>query len=483
MSKALFVVSIHNYHREVQPVVANFVRNGWQVIVAIGWLGQTADDAAEAYAALGCTVERLPDELAYRGEPPRTATMPATRNLAKSTEGKLSFGRRMATLGRQLQYMMAVKRWVTLFMNRVQPDVVLSGPFHSLGKFDNAFLLATRRNGLPHCCYPFSPYHGRKNATLARFGNLEGGMLPELLRADYDWLNGLMAKWFPHWTATRAGTTIFMFDPMHMLAGWWTGLMDRDVWQAPSAAFDKVFVFSNYSGDLLAADDFPMDKVVVSGVPLLDAVAARAADPKARRGLQADLGLGETEPFLLFNVEPSAEHHYCDWDRHWQNFRAMIDIVTKQGFPVVLSLHPLCRLEDYLFAEAKYGVRISRNWTIYDLYPYCEFAVSFACSTNLLAEMFDKPLAIYDFFNMAHPDSPRADEFRLRGALVGHSIPEIEANVRQLAEAAHSRTPPGSSEHAVSPAPTFVPASDGIRTHVEHLLQVAQSRRSVTCTN
>jgi hypothetical protein len=478
MPTALFVVSIYNYHREVLPVIENFSRNGWRVVVVLGWRGESAEEAAATYAARGCAVEWVPEAMAYRGGTPRSTSIPAAPPVERPVARKLSVVRRLIGLARILWQMIAVRRWVVRFMNRAQPDVVLSGPFHSIGKFDNAFLLTTRRHALPHCCYPFSPYIGRKNATLARFGNLAIGMLSGVLSADYDLLNRLLAKSFPHWTTTRGGTTIFMFDPLEMLAGWWTGMMDRDVWQTPSPTFDKVFVFSKYSSDLLAASDFPMDLVAVSGYPLLDDVVARASDTVARSGLRADLGLGPGEAFILFNVEPSAEHHYCDWDKHWQNFRAMMEIMKKPGLPVVLSLHPLCRIEDYLFAEKEYGVRISRTWTIYDLYPDCRFAVSFACSTNHLAEMFNKPLVIYDFFNMAHSDSPRADDFRLPGALVGHNFAEIEADVRQLAAATASTAPLDGA--AVSPAPTFVPASDAIRRHVEDLLNSAKIRSAVT---
>lgn len=476
------MVSIYNYHREVRPVIENFTRNGWQVIVAIGWLGQTADEAAAAYAASGCSVERIPEAMAYPGEAPRSAMAPAVKAVERAVAKKLSVMRRLAGLAGILRRMVAVRQWASRFLDQIQPDVVLSGPFHSIGKFDNAFLLATRRRALPHCCYPFSPYHGRKNAILARFGNLSGGMLSKVLSADYDRLNQLMAKSFPRWTATRGGVTMFMFDPMEMLAGWWAGMMDRDAWQQPSSRFDRVFVFNKFSRDLLAADSFPMDKVVVSGFPLLDDVVARAADPEARSRLLADLEIEKEGSFVLFNVEPSAEHHYCSWDKHWQSFRAMMEVMKNTGLKIVLSLHPLCCTEDYLFAEKEYGVRISRKWTIYDLYPYCQFSVSFACSTNLLAEIFNKPLVIYDFFNMAHPESPRAGEFRLPGALVGHTIAEVEMKIRQVKESACSIAAVAGETCAVSPAPTFVAASDVMRTNVEHLLQAAQLKPSATCT-
>lgn len=481
MPRALFVVSIYNYHREVRPVVAAFLRAGWQVTATIGWLGKTADEAASDYAALGCGVLRLPAEMAYAGMEPDGNKGPVSKGPKPRPLATPGVLRRMASSLRMILRMRNMRDQLSRFMDSLNPDLVFSGPFHSCGWFDNGFVRDARRRGILHCCYPVSAYHGRESAVLARFNNLAMGMLPSILRSDYDLLNRFLAWAFPGWTQTRNGNTIFMWEPVTMLAAWLTGLMERDIWQKPSPDFDAVFVFNRFSRNLLESNGFPMDKVIVSGIPLLDASVTRAADPAARRAMLVDLGLADGEPFLLFNVEPSAEHHYCDWDRHWENFRAMMRLVTAQGLPVVLSLHPLCRPEDYLFAESEFGVRIARRWKIHDLYPVCAFVVSFPCSTNLIAEVFDKPLAIYDFFLMAHPDSPRVAEFRLPGALVGHTIDEIAANVAQLAGALSGeagRSPPD----AVPPAPTFMMASDVIRRHVEQLLR-ARGEGGLACAN
>ena len=471
---ALFVVSIYNYHREALPVIENFSRNGWRVAVVLGWIGQTSDDAAEIYANLGCDVERVSDFLAYREQASSSASA-AIKVQPQRTAPRPRLWKRLMALFWQLRHQHRARQWVTRCMGRIRPDVIFSGPFHAVGTFDNAFLLKSRQGLVCHCCYPVSAYHGRNSAILARFNNLLRGMLSVNLRADFDGLNRLMARCFSQWTQTRGGTTIFAWDPVVMLAGLLTGLLERDVWHKPSTKFDAVFVFNRFSYDLLARNNYPMEKVHIVGIPLLDAGTARARDPEACRRLYDDLGLGENEPFLLFNVEPSAEHHYCDWDRHWQNFRNMMGIVARQGMPVVLSLHPLCHLEDYAFAEGEFGVRISRQWKIHDLYPHCKFVVSFPCSTNLIAETFGKPLAIYDFFMIAHTDSPRVEEFRLPGALVGHALPEIEANIRQLAAAAT----PMEQTSAVSPAHS-VPASDAIRLHVDNLLNAATPRSAAT---
>ncbi len=477
MPTVLFVVSIVNYHREVLPVIKNFAQNNWRVVVLIGWTGSTADDAVAEYLALGCAVERLPRSMCYAGETSRTAETPADRKKATKPKHRLAFVRRLIGILRQVQLMLVVKRWTFQFMDRVKPHIVFSGPFHSIGKFDNAFLLASRRQHTPHCCYSFSPYHGRTNAINARFDNLSAGMLPQILRTNYDWLNRLLARCFPEWTATRDKVTIFMSDPVLMLAGWLTEMMNRDVWETPSSSFEIVFVFGEFSRKLLEIDGFPMDHVMAAGIPLLDTVIEEMQDPTSSNRIKTELGLREDQPYILFNVEPSAEHHYCAWEDHWRSFRNLMGIMSKQKLAVVLSLHPLCSLENYLFAEQEFGVVIARERKIYDLYPHCQFAVSFPCSTNLLADMFNKGLVIYDFFGVTHPSSPRASWFSPPGAVIGSTLFEVEQSLSQIEKS--PRPGLGFCGNAVSSALTFMPASEAIRTRVESMLNDTKTRITV----
>jgi len=457
---ALFVVSIYNYHREVFPVVREFCDHGWRVAVIIGWQGQLADEAASDYARLGCSVGRLEPDIAY-GDP--TLAMVSGRHAPTPTR-KPSSLRRPLSVAFQLRAMLRVKAVVERMLSSINPSVVLCGPFHSCGTFDNAIAAWARTQRIPLCCYPVSAYHGAKGAVRARFQNLRVGMLPPAIGIRYDVLNRALAWLFPAWTRRRDADGIFMWDPTRMLAAWLSGLLERDTWQKPATGMSAVYVFSEFSRQLLEESGYPMERVVVSGTPLLDAVFRQAHDPTWRRVLFADLELRDDEEFVLFNVEPSAEHHYADWDEHWRNFHTMMQIVTGVGMPVVLSLHPLCRESDYAFAETQYGVRISRRHKIYDLYPHCRIAVSFPCSTNLVAEVFGKPLVIYDFHDMAGPDSDRASEYRLPGALIGHTPAELEERVRVALER-------GRIDARVTPT-VQGRASETIRKHVESLIGV-----------
>ena len=66
MHSVLFVVSIFNYHREVEPVIREFVAQDWTVTVLLGWVGVNAEIAAEVYTNMGCHVLRTPYEHSYR---------------------------------------------------------------------------------------------------------------------------------------------------------------------------------------------------------------------------------------------------------------------------------------------------------------------------------------------------------------------------------------------------------------------------------
>jgi hypothetical protein len=233
-----------------------------------------------------------------------------------------------------------------------------------------------------------------------------------------------------------------MWDPTLMLASRVTGLLAPNPWQKPSAIFDRVYVYSDFSARMLADSGYERSKVVVTGIPLLDRVHNTDDPAASRAAIHAALGLAEAEDFILFNVEPAAEHSYANWADHRARFRGLMTMLKRVGRPVVLSLHPLCHIEEYQYVEAEFGFVIARDHKIFDLYPYCRFALSFPCSTNVVAAEFGKLLVIYDFYGMAAKDAPRQDLFRLDGAWIGHDITAVERLVMEAVATTPARTLP-----------------------------------------
>jgi hypothetical protein len=224
-----------------------------------------------------------------------------------------------------------------------------------------------------------------------------------------------------------------------MFVAWVHRLFFNRLWMKPSLDFKRVFVFSEYSAELLRTDGYPMDKVVVSGEPLLDQVWRRVGDAVEQRRLYEYLKLAPGTRFLLVNIEPAAEHSYCDWERHWAFFHELMNAVTGHGMPVVLSLHPLCDAPHYDFVEEKYGVFICRDVKIHELYPFCGLSISFPCSTNLLASIFRKTLVIYDFFHLTDSDPDSTFVHALPGAHIASDGVMLAAIIKELVVTATDR--------------------------------------------
>ena len=437
----LFVFSGYVFSREMMPVAAFFARQRWKVHVLLGYSGSASDSIAAQCEAVGIHVVRVPPQLSY-GDPhsgnvravdDRETTPAPPRTEIKSTlVGFLSRLPRLMTLVTMSLQAWRVRRFTRALFETTRPDAVFGGPYHACCQVDNGIGWMSERTRTPYFCIPFSPYLGENYATGARFSNLSKGMLAEHLTRDYDLINRTLAVLFPTWTRTREAQTIFMYDPIWMLVGKLTGLLDKNPWQQPTDRFDRVFVTSNWSRQLLIDSSYPAEKIIVSGLPLLDPVFAGMLKPANRVRLLQALGQAVDARFVLVNIEPSAEHKYADWDDHWRRLDALMLALAASRYTVVLSLHPLCRIENYCFIEEKYGFVIARNLTIHELYPYSEYVISFPCSTNWLSQTFNKPLIIYDTFGMSRAGADRAALFRLPWARIVSDIAEITTAIREI---------------------------------------------------
>jgi hypothetical protein len=439
MRTALFVFSIFHYWKEMHPVAREFAANGWRVHVLIGWSGPTAAAVATECRALGIATSEVPaplnfgDHLAAAAVAAGEAPQPRQPRFPAFMQPWLHTPRRFVDALRAFRRAAAAKRYARDLLDRVAPDVVFGGPWQAAGSFDNGFAFWCSRRRLPYCCLSFSPYLGEPNNIGGRFSHLADGMAGPSIRSDYDWINKLIARALPRWTRTRDGITIFYWDPLQTLAARLHGLVERNIWQRPSERYDVVFVFSEFSRRMLLDAGYPPGKIVVAGMPLLDAITARFADRDHREALFRSLGLSVDEPFILYNVEPGLEHSYVPAAVHWERFHAHMEVLRNVGLKVVLSLHPLCRKEDYRFAEANPGFKVVDSPSIHELYPYCRLVVSHCCSTNLLAPEFGKPLIILDHAGMTHEGAPRAALFRIPGALYAYSAADLTARLDEAA--------------------------------------------------
>jgi hypothetical protein len=409
--RVLFGFSIFNYFREMWPVAEHYARRGYEVHALIGWTGANADDARARCDAAGFRLHEVPEILRYGYTHP-------VGLIRKHRE---------------------LKRWSDTLVGSARPAAVFVGHFHSCGALDNGIAWASRKRHLPLCGLPVSIYLGERQVVTARFNNVKLGMVSTALAVDHSARNRWIARVFPRWTREQGGRRLFMFPPEHLLLSWLFGLLPPNVWQKPSELLDLVFVEAEASRRMLEESGYDLGKVVVCGKPLADRVFERLSDPDHRAALYRYLRLEPDQPFVLVNVEPSAEHHYSSWDDHWRRFEGLMSCLKATRLPIVLSLHPLCEPARYRYVEERYGFRVSEDYKIIELYPYAGLSVSFPCSTNALALTFERPLVIYDFFGLTRDEYPTHDLYRTPGAAIAY---DLDALADHLGHARAKMSPP-----------------------------------------
>jgi hypothetical protein len=452
MKRILFVASAVSYFREMAPVVWYFADRGCDVRVLLGSISPLTKATIAECAARGITAEVVPANVGYGAETPEaedveaSVTPPtaspggaATTSASAALPDWLRRAIRWTRLARFLRVptdlarMRRIRRFSDGYIAALKPDAVFQGAYHSVGQIDNGIARACGVQGVPLYCLPNSDYLGGRILQVARRSHLHTGMATDGILADFDWVNRLFARVFPQWTSKISdGRRAFYWDPVFVLSAWVIDLFFDRLWMKPALDFRRVFVFSSYSSETLRTDGYPMEKVAVAGQPLLDSVWQRSGDVAQQDALYRYLKLAPGTPFLLVNIEPSAEHSYCSWDKHWDNFNAVMQVVTAHAMPVVLSLHPLCDAPRYEFAVEKYGVFICTDYKIHDLYPFCGISISFPCSTNLLAPVFGKPLIIFDFHGLTTADADSRFVHALPGAALAYSGTELSEAIASL---------------------------------------------------
>ena len=270
---------------------------------------------------------------------------------------------------------------------------------------------------------------GEPYQIFQRLEAVRTGVIGPLVRADYDFFNRACAILLRRWTRSDGKLRLFHRDPIQLIAGRLLRLNLTDGWQVPSPYFDRVFVPSEHSLRCLRLAKYPMERVVLSGMPRMDSIVSSLADEQVRLEFFRSIRLPVGSQFIVLNVEPAAEHNMVSWDDHWRLFHQTIGVVTSLGMPVVLSLHPLCAPENYLFAESGYGAIVRHPRNIYELVAHSALVVSYVCSTLLTTQMFRKPTVVFDYH--AVPNEVSAF-FNLDQYIVCKNVTTLSAECRRI---------------------------------------------------
>ena len=443
----LFDFSVPSYFNEGFPVVKACRETGWRCTVMLEWSGRGLEEASRQCRNIGCTMVELPDQLLYhvdslapQVDPRADGTSVETRQPAKSGLRRRLFQwltKYCPPAGRLIEFIWSFPRLIKLkrmgesIFGKIKPDIAVFGPFNSSGRASNAMFAAAKKFGVPTVCIPFAPLMGEPYQIFQRLEAVRTGVIGPLVRADYDFFNRVCAILLRRWTRSDGKLRLFHRDPVQLIAGRLLRLNLTDGWQVPSPYFDRVFVPSEHSLHCLRLAKYPMERVVLSGMPRMDLIVSSLSDEQVRLEFFRSICLPAGSQFIVLNVEPAAEHNMTSWDDHWRLFHQTIGVVTSFGIPVVLSLHPLCAPENYFFAESEYGAIVRHPRSIYELVAHSAMVVSHVCSTLLTTQMFRKPTVVFDYH--AVPNEVGAF-FNLNQYIVCKNVTTLSAECRRIVD-------------------------------------------------
>jgi hypothetical protein len=225
-------------------------------------------------------------------------------------------------------------------------------------------------------------------------------------------LNGLIARWFPQWTARHAGRYFVRSTPAKVLAAELLGLAPPNPWLLNSGHVDAIAVESSAMREYYLSAGIPARQLSAVGSLTDDVLAEGLRDAAARRAsLEQELGLTAGRPLLLAALPPDQN----TYDRPACEFSGFDDLIgfwgsTLAGLPgwnVVVRPHPKTRPER-LGALRRHGVAISYDDTA-GLIPPCDVYVAAVSATIRWAIACGKPVVNYDVYQYGYRDYERVE--------------------------------------------------------------------------
>lgn len=423
--KVLVFVSVLHAPREFCGFVEKLVGQDYDVHIVIGTEG--IEEQVNLFRDIGTTIYHVPVQFRYQrtNEARSSQENKSLSNKNKEVRNSLSFLFKFKSVISPIFYVMSEykamqsrRKYTSELMRKISPDIYITHNFHSCGALDNWFLKIANSLGVLSVCLSVSPLVAKIISRPGRGVQYDSGMTGNGILVNKNWLSKCMSFLCKNWrTKAESGAEIYMWAVEQMIAAKIAGILPEDVWQVPNVGFDRVYAYNDFHVDLLRQSRFPMEKVSNYGPPRMDSVVEKIS---ARKSSDDKVGT-----FILWNMEPSFEHHYCSKDKHWRNTNFIANELKQLDYPIVISLHPLCQYSDYSYLEEMENFSVSKE-NIEFLYPKCLFAVSFGCSTNYYASVFRKFILMYDWFGIRQ--SPR------RWMLYGQSNLDVAETYDEFSE-------------------------------------------------
>ena len=262
--------------------------------------------------------------------------------------------------------------------------IVVSGD-RSIG-IETAVIAQANKNNIPSLIVPFAMSFREAAAEPRLRSGKRGGQY-----AVSNPLRYLLRFIFPSWIFVYKNTPLFFQPPYTALAAKLLGIMPKAPWIIGGGAATKMAVESEALRNQLLEQGMSADKMIVTGKPSLDDIAAQLTTENTH-----------TEKVILCSVPNFGEHDLLPWDKHKEEMQFLFKTLAATKAKVILNLHPRSDRSWYQPLADEAGLQISDE-RIYALLPKADIVISSYSSVIAQAVAMAKPSVVIDFYGFDYP--------------------------------------------------------------------------------
>lgn len=115
--------------------------------------------------------------------------------------------------------------------------------------------------------------------------------------------------------------------------------------------------------------------------------------------IRQDFNLDSNKKTVVFAVPQGFEHNLVSKEEHFEIINKLVDKILQYPVNLVLSLHPKMDLNNYLFLEEKYSLKISRI-SLREFIAIADLFVATYSSTVLWSAILNTPCLIFDMYEL-----------------------------------------------------------------------------------
>jgi len=175
-------------------------------------------------------------------------------------------------------------------------------------------------------------------------------------------LNRLVQSWLPSQIYNSPWGNVMFYPPSKILLLRMMRMLPNNPWYQGTTFADYIVISGSDEAAIYAEAKVEPSKLLYFGTHELDILHEnKLKDEQIRHELIDQHRLDSNKKILIVSLPRLREQALTSESVHWQAINDILDVLSRQNYNVMVSIHPNCDLSLYTWIEDKYQVQILRK--------------------------------------------------------------------------------------------------------------------------